>query len=138
MFDKTNYEYQPNYEDLNQYIHNSLWQKFNHYMFESYQAKPVFEFSKCSFEYGWNVKFKKGSRTICTTYPRENYFIILLVIGKKQKENFENLLPSLTHDIQDLYNETQEGNGQKWLMIELEDDNQRYEDVKKIIKIRNQ
>jgi len=61
-----------------------------------------------------------------------------VITSMNKSDPKKNLLLSLTHDIQDLYNETQEGNGQKWLMIELEDDNQRYEDVKKIIKIRNQ
>ena len=37
---------------------------------------------------------------------------------------------------QNIYANTQEGNGQKWLMIDLEDDNKQYEDIKKIINIK--
>ena len=48
--------------------------------------KPNLEFSKCSWEPGWNVKFKKSGKTLCTVYPRENYFTVIVVIGKKEKE----------------------------------------------------
>ena len=137
MFDRRNAGYLPTGEDMQRYVHNPLWEKFHQDMKDGYHAEPVYAFSRCSYSYGWNVKFKRGSKTICTVYPREGYFIVLLVIGAKQKERFEELLDSFTYDIQKLYAETKEGNGQKWLMIEVEDDDRRYEDINQIIKIRN-
>lgn len=38
--------------------------------------------------------------------------------------------------IQYIYMHTKEGNRQKWLMIDLEDKNQVYEDLKTILHIR--
>lgn len=38
--------------------------------------------------------------------------------------------------IQDIYMHTKEGNYQKWLMIDVEDKNQVYEDLKTILHIR--
>ncbi len=79
---------------------------------------------------------KKSQKTLCTIYPRENYFTVMVVIGKKEKDSFEQILPTLHSNIQNIYANTQEGNGQKWLMIDLEDDNKQYEDIKKIINIK--
>lgn len=134
---KEDFSHIPTECEMKEYINNDLWEDFSQYMKNTYNVIPKFEFSKCSLEYGWNVKFKKSGKTLCTVYPRENYFTVLVVIGKKEKETFENIYSSLSYDIQQIYKETEEGNNQKWLMIDLEDNDKRYEDVKKIIEIRN-
>ncbi len=121
---------------MKEYINNDLWEDFCQYMKNVYDVVPKFEFSKCSLEYGWNIKFKKGSKSLCTIYPREMYFCVMIVIGQKEKEKVEGILPSLSADIQKIYKETKEGNGQKWLMIDLEDNDKKYEDVKAMINIR--
>ena len=59
-----------------------------------------------------------------------------IVISKKDQNMFEKKLPSFCKEIQEIVKETKEWNGQKWLMIELEDYNQKYEDVKQIIEIK--
>lgn len=60
----------------------------------------------------------------------------MIVIGKKEKEEFERELSSFCDEIQQIYQTTKEGNGQKWLMIEMEDYDKKYDDVKKILSIR--
>lgn len=54
----------------------------------------------------------------------------------KRKKLFEKLLPTMDIRIQDIYMHTKEGNYQKWLMIDVEDKNQVYEDLKTILHIR--
>lgn len=137
MFEKENFNHIPTEYEMKEYINNDLWMDFCEYMKDTYNAVPKFEFSKCSWEYGWNIKFKKGSKSLCTVYPRENYFTILIVIGKNEKKTFEDMFLSFSNDIQNIYKETPEGNGQRWLMIDLEDNDIRYKDVKKIIEIKN-
>ncbi len=137
MFKKEDYNYNPNEQELNDYINNNLWDDFCKFMKCNYNVVPKFEFSKCSLEYGWNVKFKKGSRSLCTVYPRENYFTVLIVIGVKEKNKVEEVLYSFSPYIRKIYKETKESNNQKWLMIDLEDINDSYENVKKLIEIRN-
>ena len=136
MFNREMYNHIPTKYEMNNYINNELWTDFCKYIKETYNIEPKFEFSKCSFEYGWNIKFKKGSKSLCTVYPRENYFTVMIVIGSKEKATFEEILPSLSSDLQQIFMTTKEGNGQKWLMIDLEDDDSRYADVKRILDIR--
>jgi len=137
MFNKENFNHIPTEYDMKEYINNYLYDDFCNYIKSKYNIVPRFEFSKCNWEYGWNIKYKKGSKSLCTIYPRENYFTILIVIGKHEKKNFENMLASFCTDIQKIYEEALEGNNQKWLMIDLEDNDKRYDDVKKIIEIKN-
>lgn len=137
MFDRNNYNCVPTDFDISNYINNHTWECFTKYMCDVFNIKPCYEFSKCSCEYGWNIKFKKGSKNLCTVYPRENYFIVLIVIGSKEKVEFENYYDNFGNDIKELYRTTAEGNGQKWLMIELEDEDRRYADTLKLIAIRS-
>ena len=78
------------------------------------------------------VKTGKGDRNI---YPRESYFTALVVVGRKEKESVEEILPECNLRLQEIYEETKEGNGQRWLMIDLEDRDSMYQDVLRLIII---
>ena len=136
MFSRENPALSPTAEEMGDFIQNPLWEDFCEYMKREYRSEPAFSFSKCGMEYGWNAKFKKGSRALCTVYPREGYFTAMLVIGRKEKAQAEEQLPTFCDDIQQLYHKTSEGNGQKWLMIDLEDRDRRYDDLKALLRIR--
>ena len=136
MIDIQDQAYCPTLEEMGAYIKNSLFSRFCAELSERYQTEGQLEFSKCSWEHGWNVKFKKAGKSLCTIYPRENYFTVLVVIGKKEKDLVEAILPECEPEIQNVYHQTQEGNGQRWLMIDLEDEDSVYENVLKLIEIR--
>ena len=80
MFSKEDFSYIPTEYEMSNYINNELWNKFCEFIKSNYNVNPRFEFSKCSLEYGRNVKFKNGSKTLCTVDPRENYFCVMIVI----------------------------------------------------------
>ena len=54
-------------------------------------------------------------------YPKEGYFTVLVVVGQKEKEAVEAILPECTTELREIYKQTEMGNGQRWLMIDLED-----------------
>lgn len=136
MIDIKNYNYCPDIDEISEYIRNSLFDDFCAEIIKEYNVKYKVEFSKCSWEPGWNIKFKKSGRTLCTVYPRENYFTVLVVVGINEKETIEELLLKLSPVIQKIYNETKEGMGQRWLMIDLEDKDKTFSDVLKLIGVR--
>lgn len=126
----------PTIEQLGEYVNNELWNSFCNYLITEYKIKPHLDYSKCSWQPGWNVKFKKSGKNLCTLYPQNGYFTVLVVIGNKEKEAFKILLPTLASSLQEIYHETKEGNGQRWLMIDLEDDDTRLQGVKKMIALK--
>lgn len=126
----------PSLEDMNHYIHNPLFKKLCHDIENLTSVRYQIDFSACSWEPGWNLKIKKGSRTLCTIYPREGYFCTMVVVGEKEKEAVENYLTQASPMTREIYHGTKEGNGQRWLMIDLEDQNQVYQDVLKLIEMR--
>lgn len=126
----------PSLEEIGDYIKNPLFLQFCSELKEKYKCKEKIEFSACSWERGWNIKFKKSGKNLCTIYPREGYFTVLLVIGRKEKGPLEAILPQCGSQLRELYSNTKEGNGQKWLMVDLEEMGGQYQDVFRVIEIR--
>ncbi len=136
MIDIKNREHCPILEELEDYIQNPVFMRFCSEIKEKYRCSEKIEFSSCSWEFGWNIKFRKSGKSLCTIYPREGYFTVLVVVGKKEKEVAEAMLQECTSELREIYDQTKEGNGQKWLMIDLEDQGKLYDDVLRLIDIR--
>ena len=46
------------------------------------------------------------------------------------------MLADCTERLREIYRQTPEGNGQRWLMLDLEDPDELYRDVMRLIRIR--
>ena len=57
---------QPDSEAISSYINCPYWNDLLSYLEETYGAASRTEYSRCSGKPGWNVKYRKGSRGICT------------------------------------------------------------------------
>lgn len=136
MIDLQDKFYCPTLAEIGDYIRNPVFAQLCSEIKDKYKCSEKIEFSSCSWEMGWNVKFKKSGRTLCTIYPRESYFTVMIVIGKKEKEAVDAILPDFSVELQEIYSRTKEGNGQKWLMIDLEDKDGLYDDVLRLIEVR--
>lgn len=136
MIDIRDKEYCPTLEEFAEYINNPVFLSFCADIKTKHNCKEKIEFSSCSWEYGWNIKFKKSGKSLCTIYPREGYFTVLVVIGQKEKGAVEAVLQKFTPEVRDIYMQMKTGNGQKWLMINLEDKDERYSDIFQLIDIR--
>lgn len=136
MIDIKDISHAPSLGEIGAYIGLPLFDTFCLYMDTEYKAIRKIEYSKDVWARGWNVKFKKAGKSLCVVYPKNGYFTVLVVVGNKEKECVENLLPHLSKEIQELYLNTKEGNGQRWLMIDVYSDDCVYGDVLQLIHIR--
>jgi len=136
MIDLKNIDYKPSVDEISSYIKNPLFNEFYEYINTEYKAICTIEYSKDVWLQGWNVKFKKAGKSLCVVYPKDKYFTVLVVVGNKEKEAVEKLLLSFSDEVQEIYHNTREGNGQRWLMIDVNANNRMYEDVLKLIQIR--
>ena len=138
MIDIKDMGYSPSIAEIGDSIGLPLFEVFCRYMDEEYQAVRKIEYSKDVWARGWNVKFRKAGKSLCVVYPKNKYFTVLVVLSNKEKERVENMLPYLSGELQELYRNTKEGNGQRWLMIDLYSDDEVYRDVLQLIRIRRE
>lgn len=92
-------------------------------------------YSKCSAQPGWNIKYQKSGKSLCTLYPMEGYFIALVVIGEKERPQAELLMPALTPYTQEIYHNAGGLNGARWLMLNVTAEDV-LQDVKSLIMLR--
>lgn len=138
MINIQNIDKQPTLKDFAEYIGNPTFERLYGYLLDEYKAITYIEYSKDVWQRGWNIKFKKSGKSLCVVYPKQGYYTVLTVIGKKEKEAFDELLPVLSKEIREIYFAAKEGNGQRWLMIDIFTENSLYSDLLKIIKIRRE
>ncbi len=125
----------PTFENVSDFINNSLWDELCVYVENTYSTSPNMEFSNCSMQKGWNIKYKKSSKSLCTLYPMDGYFFALVVIGKKELPEANMVIPTCSPYTQNLFSVTPSSNIGKWLMLEVRDKSAQ-EDVKKLIQLR--
>lgn len=128
-------DHQPTAAEISAYIDNPLWEKLNKFLVNSYDIAPEYSYSKCSLQAGWNIKYKKAGRSLCTLYPLGGFFIAMVVIGAKELGETELRLPALDPYTQALYERTSEAMGSKWLMINVTTES-ILNDVEALIQIR--
>lgn len=126
----------PSIDELSAYVANPVFSLFCNEMERRYGAAPLISFSSCIWERGWNVKFRKAGRSLCTVYLREGFFTVLVVIGEKERSDVESILPQLPLRLREIYLNTPSGNGQRWLMIDVEDEDELYRGVFSLLDIR--
>jgi hypothetical protein len=132
LYDESN---PPTLESVKDFVNNGLWQEINSFLQDTYHVQPKLTYSKCSMQRGWNVKYQKSGRSLCTLYPMQDYFIALVVIGNKEMPEADLCMPSCSKYIQELYKKTTFSAGGRWLMIDVTG-KEILDDVINLIKIR--
>lgn len=121
--------------EISGFINSALWEELNDWIAAAFGASPKTAYSKCAGQPGWNVKYQKGGKSLCTLYPMPGYFIALVVIGNKEMTETELLAPSFSEYTKNLFQSTRFSCGGKWLMLHVKNA-EVLEDVKKLIDIR--
>ena len=126
---------QPTLEEIANFIASPLWGELCAWAEKTYQIEPKVEHSTCSGAPGWNVKYRKGGRALCTLYPDDGAFTAMVTVGSKEAASADLLLPTFSDYLRELYARTSAFNGARWLMIRVTDP-RVLEDVKTLIRLR--
>ena len=132
MYSKNN---QPSLEEIADFVTNPIWKKFNDQLQSLYQIQPKLSHSSCSMQPGWNVKYQKSGKSLCTLYPMSGFFLALVVIGNKEIGEAELLIPSCDAYTKSVFQDSVFSAGGKWLMLKIVDEKVS-DDVTSLIQLR--
>jgi hypothetical protein len=124
-----NQESMPGQEDIDRYVGSSLWQELKIWLHQAYEVSLIIEYSKCGGARGWNMKYRKGGKSLCTLYPMPGCYVALVVIGNREMNETELTMPACCEYTQALFKSTRFACGGKWLMMQV-DTAEVLEDVK--------
>jgi hypothetical protein len=132
-------ENRPSLNDIEEFIGTAypLWNQLTGHIEETYKTKPEISYSSCSAQPGWNIKYKKSGKSLCTLYPMEGYFIALVVIGGKEEDEVRIGMETGLYCpyLKELYDKTTYLKIGRWLMIEVRNQ-ETLRDIKSLIEIR--
>lgn len=83
----------------------------------------------------YEYKFKKGGKTLCAFYFKENVLGFMIIFRKDERTKVEEIRKELSPDVLENYDNAQTFHDGKWVMFEITDDS-LLEDLKKLLLIK--
>ena len=83
----------------------------------------------------YEYKFRKGGKTLCAFYFKDNTLGFMIIFGKDERNKVEEIKNELSSDILQTYDNTQTYHDGKWVMFNITDYS-ILEDLKKLLFIK--
>lgn len=80
-------------------------------------------------------KYRRGGKTLCTFYAKQDIANILIILGKAERDKFEIMREDFSEQILSLYDSTSTYHDGKWLWIPL-DEKLIIDDIVMMLKIK--
>lgn len=130
--------YTPDCDEIACYIEppaRELWLQLNDFIRQSYNVEPRITYSTCAGKPGWNMKYQRSGKSICTLYPEKEGFVVLVVVTLDLLPVIEALSEKLTAGVRDTISKARPFNGTLWLMLQV-DGPAALEDVKQLLILK--
>ena len=83
----------------------------------------------------YEYKYRRGGKTLCGLYARENCVGFLVILGKNERLKFEQKRETFSAEVQRIYDETKTYHDGKWLMFEPTDTS-LFDDFIRLLRIK--
>lgn len=83
----------------------------------------------------YEYKYRRGGKTLCALYAREDCFGFMVILGKIEREKFEAERENFSKEVQEIYDSATTYHDGKWIMFELKD-TLLFEDMDKMLRIK--
>ena len=93
-----------------------VWNKLCALIDEKYDMDRLW--SKGGKAWKYEYKYRRGGKTLCALYARENCVGFMIVLGKAERLKFEADRENYSKEVQEIYDEAQTYHDGKWIMFE--------------------
>ena len=69
----------------------------------------------------YEYKYRRGGKTLCALYAKENCVGFMIILGKEERLKFEKDREHYKDEVQRIYDETKTYHDGKWMMFEPKD-----------------
>jgi AraC family transcriptional regulator len=85
---------------------------------------------------GWNIKYQKNCKSLCTIYPKQGYFMTLIPVSAIDFDEANLIITRCSKYMQELYSRIKSGKTGKSLAVEVKNKS-ILRDVKSFIALRS-
>lgn len=96
-----------------------VWCRLCAFIDEKYDMDRLWD--KGGKAWTYEYKYRRGGKTLCALYARENCVGFMIILGKNERLQFEKERESYAKEVQRIYEETQTYHDGKWMMFEPKD-----------------
>lgn len=96
-----------------------IWNKLCSLIDEKYEMDCLW--NKGGKAWTYEYKYRRGGKTLCALYARENCIGFMVILGKEERSKFETEKESYAREVQRIYDETKTYHDGKWMMFEPTD-----------------
>ena len=126
----------PSEEEMTALVGTSLyevWKRLCAFIEEAYDMECLW--NKGGKAWNYEYKYRRGGKTLCALYARENCVGFLVILGKVERLKFEADRDAYAKEVQEFYDEAQTYHDGKWLMFEPVDTS-LFDDFMKLLRIK--
>jgi len=111
-----------------------LWQELAAFIEKNYPAVFAPEWLFGGKKHGWSLRYKK-SKSFCTFVPERGRFVLVIVLGAKERDGFERLRTKISSPTQGIYDHATTYHDGKWLALTVQG-RQSLEDAVAILGVK--
>ncbi|MCI7656942.1 DUF3788 domain-containing protein [Anaerotignum sp.] len=112
----------PSREEMKALVGESLydvWSQLTACIDAKYDMERIWNKGGKAWKYEY--KYRRGGKTLCALYARENCVGFMVILGKEERLKFEAGREAYADEIQRIYDESQTYHDGKWMMFEPKD-----------------
>ena len=94
----------------------TVWNRLCTRIDETYDMDHLWNKGGKAWKYEY--KYRRGGKTLCALYARENCIGFMVILGKEERLKFEADQDSYAKEVQETYSEAQTYHDGKWIMFE--------------------
>ena len=110
-----------------------IWERLAESIDELYEMDKYW--NKGFGDWVYEYKYRRGGKTLCTFYAKQGVANLLIVLGKAEREKYEQQWEYFSEGILTLYESTKVLYDGKWLWIPI-DEKMETEDILRLLKIK--
>lgn len=96
-----------------------IWRALCALIDETYDMDRLWNAGGKAWKYEY--KYRRGGKTLCALYARENCVGFMVILGKDERLKFEADRENYTEEVRSIYDKAQTYHDGKWLMFEPAD-----------------
>ena len=110
-----------------------LWTSLHQLIEQKYNMEQMWNHGGKNWTYEY--KYRKGGKTLCALYAKEQTIGFMVILGKDERTKFESMREMFSNAAQKIYDETTTFHDGKWLMFELKDTS-LFNDIERLLSIK--
>ncbi|CDA84238.1 putative uncharacterized protein [Bacteroides sp. CAG:754] len=111
----------------------NVWTSLCQLIEQKYNMEQLWNYGGKAWKYEY--KYRRGGKTLCALYAREQAFGFMVILGKDERAKFELQREAFSNETLKTYDEATTFHDGKWIMFELKDAS-LFSDMERLLSIK--